>query len=640
MLEVLGGRFLRRAFPQKVNLVPSCATDNATVAVEANQSIPGPSRVRRSAALIGLAISMGAYNLVAPQQSNSAIAAEPVTAEPANAGATAATSSTVDVAALPLESGREVANPTSTSLVPTASEHTVQVGQTLWRIAQIYKVNLAALAAANNLDSNSVLLVGQVLQIPARSGAVSSTPSPQGEVPATAPVAIVASAESGAFKPIDGAQPALKVQQDNAVAKLQDRQSRLKVSLAELKSEESVDGAANKAQVKEIGLASYRVNPGDTLSAIARAHGISYGELARLNRIDDPNLLEADQVLRVPQVNKVVSQPVAVRPQVDVAAADSQSQQPDVAVPVVPSLAAIQPTSNPATTVALVPATPDVLNGQGSALPARSVPTATPNSRRYVESLATEVDKLRQKYEAKSNRARTSGKLAVSSVLPAASSEVNPEFRPQHLAVLKAELRALQQRRQNRAPKADQVVVTESVQRVKPKLVARASVGSQSYAPIVNSTVGKMVSPELPPLGRPDSYLPNGAKFTGYIWPAQGVFTSGYGWRWGRMHKGIDIAAPIGTPVVAAAPGVVITAGWNDGGYGNLVEIQHPDGSITLYGHNDRVLVRVGQQVAQGEQIAEMGSTGFSTGPHSHFEVHLPGQGAVNPMAYLPDSRS
>jgi len=153
----------------------------------------------------------------------------------------------------------------------------------------------------------------------------------------------------------------------------------------------------------------------------------------------------------------------------------------------------------------------------------------------------------------------------------------------------------------------------------------------------VQPLIGKMVSPDLPPLPGADRFLPNGAEASkGYIWPAKGVLTSGYGWRWGRMHKGIDIAAPVGTPIVAAASGVVITAGWNSGGYGNLVEIQHPDGSVTLYAHNNRLLVRKGQQVGQGEQIAEMGSTGYSTGPHSHFEVHLPAKGAVNPIAYLP----
>ncbi|MGI0484894.1 M23 family metallopeptidase [Pantanalinema rosaneae CENA516] len=121
-----------------------------------------------------------------------------------------------------------------------------------------------------------------------------------------------------------------------------------------------------------------------------------------------------------------------------------------------------------------------------------------------------------------------------------------------------------------------------------------------------------------------------------YIYPVQGVLTSGFGHRWGRMHKGIDLAAATGTPIVASAAGTVTYAGWNEGGYGNLVELQHTDGSLTRYAHNSRVLVRVGEQVSQGQVIAELGSTGRSTGPHCHFEIVLPGQGAVDPIAYLP----
>jgi murein DD-endopeptidase MepM/ murein hydrolase activator NlpD len=143
---------------------------------------------------------------------------------------------------------------------------------------------------------------------------------------------------------------------------------------------------------------------------------------------------------------------------------------------------------------------------------------------------------------------------------------------------------------------------------------------------------------ELPPLPSVDRYLPapNAPGLTTkLIWPSRGTFTSGYGPRWGRMHRGIDIAGPVGTPIVAAAAGVVVDAGWNDGGFGNLVKIQHPDGSLTLYAHNNRVIARVGQQVQQGEEISEMGSTGRSTGPHLHFEYHPPGMGAVNPLTYL-----
>ena len=157
-------------------------------------------------------------------------------------------------------------------------------------------------------------------------------------------------------------------------------------------------------------------------------------------------------------------------------------------------------------------------------------------------------------------------------------------------------------------------------------------------AQILNSpSIGKMVSPDWPPLGKADTYLPSGSmEFTGYTWPARGTLTSGYGWRWGRMHRGIDIAAPTGTPIVAAAPGIVTYADWNSGGYGYLVEIQHPNGSLTIYAHNSKILVRKGQTVSQGELIAEMGSTGRSSGPHLHFEIHTKGNGAVNPMAYLP----
>ena len=128
--------------------------------------------------------------------------------------------------------------------------------------------------------------------------------------------------------------------------------------------------------------------------------------------------------------------------------------------------------------------------------------------------------------------------------------------------------------------------------------------------------------------------VPTGsASAAGFIWPVQGVLTSSFGWRWGRMHEGIDIAVGTGTPVVAAASGTVIVAGWM-GGYGNLVVVDHGGGVSTAYGHNTSVTVGVGQQVMQGQLIAYSGNTGHSTGPHVHFEVRING-GAVDPMGYL-----
>lgn len=119
----------------------------------------------------------------------------------------------------------------------------------------------------------------------------------------------------------------------------------------------------------------------------------------------------------------------------------------------------------------------------------------------------------------------------------------------------------------------------------------------------------------------------------GFVWPVQGVLTSSFGWRWGRMHEGIDVAVGSGTPVVASATGTVIVAGWT-GGYGNLVVIDHGNGLATAYAHNTNVTVGYGQAVAQGQLIAYSGSTGNSTGPHVHFEVRVNGAPA-DPLGYL-----
>ena len=186
---------------------------------------------------------------------------------------------------------------------------------------------------------------------------------------------------------------------------------------------------------------------------------------------------------------------------------------------------------------------------------------------------------------------------------------------------------------------ADRVSMTtpSTAQDVDSELLAAAPLSPDAYIPAQRSSEPQVVSPDMPLLPSSDEYLPEAPNyFDGYIWPARGTVTSGYGWRWGRMHRGVDVAGPVGTPIVAAAPGVVESAGWNSGGFGNLVEIRHPDGSMTRYAHNNRLNVSAGQSVRQGQQIAEMGSTGYSTGPHLHFEVHK-GGGAVNPVAFLPN---
>jgi murein DD-endopeptidase MepM/ murein hydrolase activator NlpD len=119
----------------------------------------------------------------------------------------------------------------------------------------------------------------------------------------------------------------------------------------------------------------------------------------------------------------------------------------------------------------------------------------------------------------------------------------------------------------------------------------------------------------------------------GLIWPASGPVTSPFGWRWGRMHEGIDIGASYGSGIHAAAAGTVIYCGW-ESGYGNLVVIDHGGNLATAYGHQSAIAVTCGQQVSQGQVIGYVGSTGHSTGPHLHFEVRINGA-PVDPLGYL-----
>jgi murein DD-endopeptidase MepM/ murein hydrolase activator NlpD len=119
----------------------------------------------------------------------------------------------------------------------------------------------------------------------------------------------------------------------------------------------------------------------------------------------------------------------------------------------------------------------------------------------------------------------------------------------------------------------------------------------------------------------------------GLIWPVSGPITSPFGWRWGRMHQGIDIGVPMGTPIKAAAAGTIIYCGW-ESGYGNLTVIDNGGNLATAYGHQSSIAVACGQQVAQGQVIGYVGCTGHCTGPHLHFEVRIDGN-PVDPMGYL-----
>jgi len=126
---------------------------------------------------------------------------------------------------------------------------------------------------------------------------------------------------------------------------------------------------------------------------------------------------------------------------------------------------------------------------------------------------------------------------------------------------------------------------------------------------------------------------PPAADPTSFIWPAHAKITSGFGTRDGRPHQGVDIDAPYGTPIVAAQTGTVTFAGVKNG-YGNTTVIDHGHGISTLYAHQSKIGVVVGQHVTQGQYIGNVGSTGHVTAPHLHYEVHVNGV-PRNPMPWL-----
>ena len=349
-----------------------------------------------------------------------------------------------------------------------------------------------------------------------------------------------------------------------------------------------------KEQSKQI----HSVQGGETISSIAGKYGISKQELLKANNISNPNLIAIDDELILPlNDSDAKSQPRNI----------SNSNLTDSTQPI-----KLLPIGN--NNLSPLDSKNTVVASERSLKPAvESKSSQNSTLDPYITKLRADLVKLRTQYQT-----QVADKTAKSSVT-ATELTNNPE--------------------------SDEFLATSSVtststqnQLPQEKSVSLTPISANGYNEILQLSAANSVTPQLPPLSSPEEYLPN-SYVKGYIWPAKGTFTSGYGWRWGRMHKGIDIAAPIGTPIVAAASGEVISAGWNSGGYGNLVKVRHPDGSVTFYAHNNRIYVRRGQRVRQGQQIAEMGSTGFSTGPHLHFEIRTNRNVAVNPVAHLPRNR-
>ena len=502
----------------------------------------------------------------------------------------------------------------------TFVEHKVQPRETLWAISRKYGVSVEIIAHHNQIEPNKIK-TGQTLEIPNQENIQTTSPKPVNSslretttaiprpevMEKQEPVPPLPLPEKEENKPIPIIIPSVLPTE----AKVKPAESP-SLNKAELEQSEEYAAIPEPILITPSENPIYRVKPGDTLNSIARLHGISLTELVAANKIDNPNLIEVDRELQIPGTHLVANTKAAQTSLISGITLPNNNITSEAA------------SSEPQDLIVVV--TTDENFEQNKPLDYLPEPESITiplqlESDRYVDKLRTDVQRMRQEYGQSGSE-----RLAPREAEASRTAAVAQAQKPIEIYVPEPELLAQSNLKESNSQEQESLATSP----MKVEVYDRRSSFPQ----------GTTVVPELPPLSELEQYLPkNPPTFDGFNWPARGVLTSGYGWRWGRMHKGIDIAAPVGTPILAAAPGEVISSGWNNGGYGNLVKVEHPDGSVTLYAHNSKLMVREGEQVIQGQKIAEMGSTGYSTGPHLHFELHPQGKGAANPMAFLPNSR-
>lgn len=700
---------MKRALKKKVKAVLEIQTGDETPVESSNLTECGSVRRKRTqAAMIGLAISMGASSLLVTRQSDQALAAAPVGNQN-----TASTPSAADNLSA---NGSQTANSLYSHRASRVSAPETQAIAEPTAAAQVPGLGAKWQVAARSLPTQYPQS-GITSQSPAQQNSLSQANASKGDRIANAiakaqevktpqavvPTPVVGIAKSTVSTPID---TEFKAQQEYAIQNLQKKSDRLRASLTEyrqsanseslakLSSEQSISEQNNQELVNP-GLANlntgdvsanqvgngfavassktYEVQPGDTLAAIASKNGTSVAELIAANNITNPHQLQIRQKLAIP----VANQPEVINTPVPVAAATVK------AMPVKP-MSVQQLNAQPmivATTASVLPASTNQLEvspsnstGMGGDSPVPRVfvemerrKNANKQARLDpgLQSLQAEIERLRQKYrdQRSGNRANSRNSRPNQVAIPVPTNRSQPVAIP--VPVQRRERIASPARTNNNYFNYNAAPVQIPVPRplAQPNFANEQPVksewsrrnagnitipvptaeGSSSFGTMRGAQVSPQMRPrtQLPPLAAVDRYLPqpveeNTPISNGFIWPAKGALTSGYGRRWGRMHRGIDIANSVGTPIYATSAGVVEKAGWNNGGYGYLVDIRHTDGTLSRYAHNSRIMVQKGEQVQQGQQISAMGNTGFSTGPHLHFEIHPAGKGAVNPIAFLP----
>ncbi len=604
---------------QAISQEPMSDSSHSCIPAVGEGNASSSNRVK-SAAMLGIALSVGASGAFVSQSGASAAVSVPVPSNPTEASDDAKVSAPVE------------AEGATASQQLIVDYHTVESGESLWQIAQQHQVGLRELKLANALAPETSIRVGQVLKVPGSEASSQNVALAQSE-----PAQLIAGITADEQAATPSQSPSAQLATSEPIAAVSsDRPSSPAMSIEIADASPQEDTAASEVAPVVTTLAAsptfsnYQVQTGDTLGSIAAELNIASAELVRVNGLSDPNVILAGTTLVVPAAESITSESATEEGQSPLKRVEetpsagslqqretrerlaylrSTATSPDSAR-ILDSLRRSSP-EEPASVGGEPSTEQDLLSTHQTGTDQAGVAGVDP----YVANLLEEVQEIRVQAVPASEAETTEVAADDSSLLASPATESTRAALPPRVAL---------------APETGSAEIDSN-------LLAAAPLSPDAYIPAQRSQAGQVVSPDMPILPPADEYLPEAPSyFNGYIWPTQGTITSGYGRRWGRMHRGIDVAGPVGTPIVAAGAGVIEQAGWNSGGYGNIVEIRHPDGSMTRYAHNNRLNVSAGQNVRQGQQIAEMGSTGYSTGPHLHFEVHPSGQGAVNPVAYLP----
>ncbi|MEM6445496.1 MAG: LysM peptidoglycan-binding domain-containing M23 family metallopeptidase [Cyanobacteria bacterium P01_D01_bin.123] len=369
-------------------------------------------------------------------------------------------------------------------------------------------------------------------------------------------------------------------------------------------------GASFESNETVQDVVSHRVRAGETLWQLSRHYGVDVDAIASANNLNRNVKLKAGQVLYILRTQgrvHVVSKGDtlnSISRRYGISVSDILRASPDVSpnkievgqrltVPNVrPSAAPIQIAARPA---APIPALPSRTIVSRSAA-ASTAPAPIQGNIKTPASVSPELASKTLPYQAKAGDT-LDGLARRYGISKQSIQRANPG----------TTLNSIQSGQKMRLPRMPGVLMHED------------------YSPGQENQLALLTPP--PSLSRPQ--YPSG-----FVRPVTGPITSGYGWRWGRMHHGLDFGGPVGSPISSVMSGEVIFAGWDRGGYGNRVDIRHPNGMVTRYAHGHKIYVKRGQRVMQGDVIMTRGSTGRSTGPHLHFEVRYNNR-SYNPLKFL-----